>query len=102
MGDYRGKAEEDDEGARKWFDRPKRRNCEPQIFGGGNLKKVSVLMTKKTKEEIYSELIAKSKQYKAERRRQKDLDEQEMEQRRLTTFALCWTLNPQKPKKRNR
>ena len=72
-------------------------------FGGGNLRKFPSDGTKKP-EEIYSELIAKSKQYKAERRRQKDLDEQEMEQLMInwTTFALCWTLNPQKPKKRNR
>ena len=82
LGDYRGKVEEDDEGA----DGSGLTGLSAEIvnqmhFGGGNLREsFRPDGTKKTKEEIYSELIAKSKQYKAERRRQKDLDEQEMEQ----------------------
>ena len=82
LGDYRGKSEEDDEGAGgSGLTGLSAEIVNQMHFGGGNLKEsFRPDGTKKTKEEIYSELIAKSKQYKAERRRQKDLDEQEMEQ----------------------
>ena len=69
LGDYRGKVEEDDEGA----DGSGLTGLSAEIvnqmhFGGGNLREsFRPDGTKKNKEEIYSELIAKSKQYKAEK-----------------------------------
>ena len=70
-----------DEGAGEVvFDRPQCRNCEPDVFWWRKLKEsFRPDGTKKTKEEIYSELIAKASTTR-QRRRQKDLDEQEMEQ----------------------
>ena len=80
LGDYRGENEEEGEDGGGGLTGLSAEIVNQMHFGGGNLNEsYRPDGTKKTKEEIYSELIAKSKMYKAERRRQKDLDEREME-----------------------
>ena len=50
-----------------------------QLHFGGGTGSMRPDGTKKTKEEIYAEIIEKSKRYKSERHRQKALDEKEMD-----------------------